>query len=128
MPRKLRVKTVDPTRMNTTKHDSFVVESIAWRSSFHEKRPRDTAMANAPTAPMAPPSVGVATPMKMVPNTRKMRKSGGIITNVTRSAISESSLRRNARLTRAMIQAVTPHTSSTMTTRSSTGTASCVRK
>ena len=32
---------------------------------------------------MAPPSVGVATPMKIVPSTRKIRNSGGTITNVT---------------------------------------------
>ena len=31
---------------------------------------------------MAPPSVGVATPMKMVPSTRKIRNSGGTITKV----------------------------------------------
>ena len=40
----------------------------------------------APAAPMAPPSVGVATPMKMVPSTRKIRPSGGTITKVTCSA------------------------------------------
>ena len=32
---------------------------------------------------MAPPSVGVATPMKIVPSTRKIRNSGGTITKVT---------------------------------------------
>ena len=37
----------------------------------------------APDAPMAPPSVGVATPMKIVPSTRKIRNSGGTITKVT---------------------------------------------
>ena len=44
----------------------------------------------APTAPMAPPSVGVATPMKMVPRTRKMSSSGGTITNTTCSASADS--------------------------------------
>src|SRR3546814_2369532 len=74
--RKLRLNTVDPTRMNTTKHDSLVVVSMACLSSASEKRPREMAMIKAPTAPMAPPSVGVATPMKMVPSTRKIRKLG----------------------------------------------------
>jgi hypothetical protein len=37
----------------------------------------------APGAPMPPPSVGVARPMKMVPSTRKISASGGIITNTT---------------------------------------------
>ena len=32
---------------------------------------------------MAPPSVGVATPMKIVPSTRKIRNSGGTMTKVT---------------------------------------------
>ena len=36
-----------------------------------------------PVAPIAPPSVGVATPMKIVPSTRKMRNSGGTMTKVT---------------------------------------------
>ena len=47
------------------------------------------ASSIAPVAPMAPPSVGVATPMKMVPSTRKIRNSGGTITNVTCCAISD---------------------------------------
>src|SRR5262249_11438126 len=33
----------------------------------------------APTTPMAPASVGVARPMKMVPNTRKISPSDGIM-------------------------------------------------
>ena len=41
--------------------------------------------------PMAPPSVGVATPMKIVPNTRKISASGGTITNVTCAAMAEIS-------------------------------------
>ena len=36
---------------------------------------------------MAPPSVGVATPMKMVPSTRKMSASGGTMTKVTSCAM-----------------------------------------
>ena len=49
-----------------------------------------SAMASAPVAPIAPPSVGVATPRKIVPSTRKIRPSGGISTKVTRSAICDS--------------------------------------
>ena len=49
-----------------------------------------TAITSAPTAPMAPPSVGVAMPRKMVPSTRKISASGGISTNVTRSAMFDS--------------------------------------
>ena len=39
-------------------------------------------------APMAPPSVGVAMPMKIVPSTRKIRNSGGTITKVVCCAIA----------------------------------------
>ena len=73
--------------MKTTKQESFIVESIAWRSSFRSIRCRARAITSAPTAPIAPPSVGVAMPRKMVPNTRKISPSGGISTKVTRSAI-----------------------------------------
>ena len=38
---------------------------------------------------MAPPSVGVATPMKMVPSTRKIRNSGGTITKVVCCAMCD---------------------------------------
>ena len=37
-----------------------------------------SARMMAPLAPIAPPSVGVATPMKIVPSTRKISTSGGI--------------------------------------------------
>ena len=47
-------------------------------------------MTSAPVAPIAPPSVGVATPRKMVPSTRKISASGGISTKVTRSAMRDS--------------------------------------
>ena len=48
-------------------------------------------MISAPIAPIAPPSVGVATPRKIVPSTRKISASGGISTKMTRSASLESS-------------------------------------
>ena len=40
---------------------------------------------------MAPPSVGVATPMNIVPSTRKMSDNGGTITKVTCCARCDSS-------------------------------------
>jgi hypothetical protein len=49
---------------------------------------------------MAPPSVGVATPMKIVPSTRKMRRSGGTITKVTCSAMRDTKRRPVKRSTR----------------------------
>ena len=85
--------------MNTTNAVSLAVDSIACFSSLKSRRRRATAMTSAPDAPMAPPSVGVATPRKIVPSTRKMSASGGISTNVTRSAICESSPSFSARLT-----------------------------
>jgi hypothetical protein len=41
--------------------------------------PYEAASAMAPTTPKAPASVGVARPMKMVPNTRKIRPSEGMM-------------------------------------------------
>src|SRR5262249_37168396 len=53
------------------------------------KRRLSAPRMSAPLAPMAPPSVGVATPMKMVPSTRKIRNSGGTMTNAVCCAIRE---------------------------------------
>jgi hypothetical protein len=78
-------------------------------------------MMIAPTAPMAPPSVGVATPMKIVPSTRKMSAKGGIITNVTRSAICDSSPSFRTLLITATTKALTPQIRMPSTMRSSTG-------
>ena len=55
------------------------------------------ASTSAPTAPMAPPSVGVAMPRKIVPSTRKIRVSGGTRTMITCSARRDSSPRPSAR-------------------------------
>ncbi len=41
--------------------------------------PLKPASAMAPTTPMAPASVGVARPMKIVPSTRKIRPSDGMM-------------------------------------------------
>ena len=83
---KVKLNTVDPIRMNITKVASLAVFSSACVRILMLKRPLPLASIKAPTAPMAPPSVGVAIPRKMVPSTRKIRISGGISTNVTCSA------------------------------------------
>src|SRR4051794_1207171 len=90
-PRKTRLKTVEPMRMKTTKEESFAVVSIAWRKRLQSRRLLMRARMSAPVAPIAPPSVGVATPMKIVPSTRKISASGGVSTQTTRSAIRLSS-------------------------------------
>ena len=121
-PWKVRPNMVAPTRMNTTKHDSLVVVVTAWRSSDIVRRPRMMAMMPAPNAPMAPPSVGVATPRKMVPSTRKISSSGGISTNVTRSAARDSRPMRVILLMLAATKAsATPkHMDTTMVSSSAT--------
>src|SRR5690625_6490653 len=75
IPRKLKLKMVEPTKMNTTKHDRRVVLAMAWPNSLKLSRPRLNAMIMAPTAPIAPPSVGVATPITIVPTTHKIQNS-----------------------------------------------------
>ena len=87
---KVKLKTVEPIRMKSTKVDSLAVLSRACLSRSMPMRLLETAMISAPNAPMAPPSVGVATPRKMVPRTRKIRISGGISTKVTCCAKRES--------------------------------------
>ena len=116
--------TVAPIRMNITKLDSLVVAVKACLSRLSGRRPRNMPMTMAPTAPMAPPSVGVATPRKMVPSTRKISSSGGISTNVTRSARRDSRFSFSSLLAMAMMKAtkVPPHTATT--TRSSVATTS----
>src|SRR5690606_16088553 len=74
------------------------------------------------TAPMAPPSVGVASPMKIVPRTKKIKNKGGIITKVTRSAIRDSQPRPSPLLTRATTHEDNPQSSKITTTCSSMGT------
>ena len=56
-------------------------------------------------APMAPPSVGVATPMKIVPSTRKIRNSGGTITKVVCWAIWERKRKPMKRLVSQLMTA-----------------------
>ena len=69
--------------MNSTNVDSLAVLSSACFSVPIPSLRRAMARMSAPSAPMAPPSVGVATPRKMVPSTRKINTSGGIRTKVT---------------------------------------------
>jgi len=76
---------------------------------------------------MAPPSVGVATPMKIVPSTRKISASGGIMTKVTRSAICDSKPRRRILLSTAMTKAAAPQIRILVTISSSTCTLSSSR-
>jgi hypothetical protein len=61
-----------------------MVFDIASRISFQVKRPLIMASTTAPTAPMAPASVGVARPMKMVPSTRKISTTEGTMPLMTR--------------------------------------------
>ncbi len=91
--------------MNMTKHDSLVVLSSACFSSDHVNRRRDSAMTSAPTAPIAPPSVGVAMPRKIVPSTRKISTSGGISTKVTCSERRDNRPSRSSRFPSANVKA-----------------------
>ena len=107
--------------MNTTNVVSLAVLSIACFSSDQESRLRTSAIRIAPVAPIAPPSVGVATPRKIVPSTRKIRASGGISTNVTFCAMPESRLSFSSRLTIASANATPMPISMQMTMVSSSG-------
>ena len=75
--------------MKTTKADSFAVDSVACRIRSQLSRRLAAPRMIAPAAPIAPPSVGVARPIKIVPSTRKIRNSGGTITNVVCCAIAD---------------------------------------
>ena len=78
-------------------------------------------MISAPVAPIAPPSVGVATPRKIVPSTRKISASGGISTKVTRSAICDSRPSLSTLLITAAKNATPTPTDVEITMRSSSG-------
>jgi hypothetical protein len=69
---------VAPMRMTNTMLVSRTVWSIVACRLRRFSRRLTAARAIAPTAPIAPASVGVATPRKIVPSTRKIRTSGGI--------------------------------------------------
>ena len=112
--------------MNTTNVDSFAVVSIACFRSFHVSLRRASAMISAPVAPIAPPSVGVATPRKIVPSTRKISASGGISTNTTRSAIFDSSPNLKTRFRTAAKKATAVPTLVAITKTSSSGDP-CIR-
>ena len=120
-PWNARLNTVEPIRMKMTNDDSFIVASIACLSSFTFRRRRASAIASAPVAPIAPPSVGVATPRKIVPSTRKISASGGISTKVTRSAICDSRPSRATLLTTASVNATPTPTHIESTINSSVG-------
>ena len=99
-----------PIKINITKIASFAVFSKAWLINDHDRRRRIIASTNAPTAPIAPPSVGVAIPMKMVPNTKKMRITGGISAKTKRSASWDKSPHPVMRLIQAKLKALSDAT------------------
>ena len=82
--------------MNSTNDDSLVVEASACLTTSSVSRRFAAAMTSAPTAPMAPPSVGVAMPRKIVPSTRNTSASGGISTMTTCCASRDIMLRLSA--------------------------------
>ena len=82
-------------------------------------------MISAPSAPIAPPSVGVATPRKMVPSTRKISTSGGISTKVTCSVSRDSRPSFSTRLSSASASASSEATVIDMMRISSPGAGSC---
>ena len=120
---KVKLNTVEPIRMNSTKDASLAVFSRACLSRGMLIRRLPMARISAPSAPMAPPSVGVATPRKMVPKTRKIRISGGISTKVTCSASLESKPSLEPRLMMARASPVSEARVSDMMTISSPGDA-----
>lgn len=87
MPWNTRLKQVEPIRMNTT------ITIAAWTSWLLSGPWRRCIAARtiAPTAPMAPASVGVANPRPMVPRTRKIRTIDGIMPHSTRLTSSSPS-------------------------------------
>ena len=54
-----------------------MVEVIASQTKVFWRRLFIAARTRAPTEPIAPPSVGVARPIKIVPSTKKMRAMEG---------------------------------------------------
>ena len=84
MPWNTSEKQVEPTRMNTTMAVMRMVDCIPCRTSGQVSRRCSAASTIAPTAPMAPASVGVARPMKIVPSTRKISTTEGIMPHRTR--------------------------------------------
>ena len=115
------MKIVEPTKIKITKLVSFVVDSIACLSSVKFKRPRDQANTMAPTAPMAPPSVGVATPIKIVPSTKNINNKGGTITKTTREVIFDSKPVPNSLSAKAKANITKPHSKRLTTIFSSIG-------
>ncbi len=87
-------------------------------SEVQVSRRLSIARASAPTAPMAPPSVGVATPMKIVPSTRKISASGGTMTKMTCSASTDNSPIRSSLLRTAKMKASVIATDMVRTTKS----------
>ena len=93
--------------MNITKADSLTVDSSAWFSTSKLRRRLIAERISAPIAPIAPPSVGVAMPRKIVPSTRKTSARGGIITMMTCRVIGDSQRPPVARSATARISRTT---------------------
>ena len=68
---------------------SRMVDSMPSRISFQDSRLCRAASTIAPTAPIAPASVGVARPRKIVPSTRKIRTIEGTMPQSTRFQSSQ---------------------------------------
>ncbi len=85
-PRNVRLNTVEPTRMNITMTVSFErdVHRLLEQLQRLSRRCR-IASTSAPAAPIAPPSVGVARPIRMVPSTMKISTSDGTIDTMQRT-------------------------------------------
>ncbi len=77
---KVRAKTRAPIRMKSTKAESFSVEFRRLTDDRHRHTALHGREDQRAGAPMAPPSVGVARPMKIEPSTRKTSASGGTST------------------------------------------------
>src|SRR6187401_522282 len=79
-------KVVEPITMKITMVESRVVESIACQSIDQDSLPLNQASTIAPAAPIAPDSVGVASPIRIVPSTMKINAREGSMPRISFSA------------------------------------------
>ena len=85
------MKTFAPNIVHMTIPVALIVFSAAWTRSFQGMRPLILAMIQAPRQPTPAASVGAATPMTIVPRTRKIRILPGMIGSATLKRPSQSS-------------------------------------
>ena len=88
-PWNTRLKVLEPTRMKITMAVIRKVVSMPSQTRGQVRRRFIAASTMAPTAPIAPPSVGVARPIRMVPRTRKIRASIGTMPTTTLRASAQ---------------------------------------